>query len=52
MVLRFKGKIRIVGNSFVVTIPKTYLDSGMLEKKHYNFQILDEEVNTDEQAEN
>ena len=30
MKIKFKGKVRKVGNCFVVTVPKQYVDNGIV----------------------
>lgn len=39
MVLRFRHKIRKVGKSHVVTVPKTYVDNYLSDDTEYEFQI-------------
>ena len=37
----FKAMVRADSNSFVVTVPKDFVMSGILEKgKHYRFEIV------------
>ena len=41
--LKFKGKIWEVGNSFVITVPRDFLNNEILTKgKVYWFQIIEE----------
>jgi len=40
LVIKFKANIRKVGNSYVVTVPSTYISNGLLnENKTYSFLI-------------